>query len=65
MNHLWFDMSVREAVQAARFHSQLIPDKVFAESRFSDKMIKKLKKYGHKVSHTVIIILALHDHSLV
>lgn len=49
MNHLWFDMSLKDAVQAPRVHSQLIPDKVFVETRFSNETASILEMYKHKV----------------
>ena len=50
MNHLWFDMSLKDAVQAPRVHSQLIPDKVFVETRFPNETVSILQMYHHKVS---------------
>ena len=49
MNHLWFDMSLKDAVQAPRVHSQLIPDKVFVETRFPNETVSILEMYKHKV----------------
>ena len=49
MNHLWFDMTLKDAVQAPRVHSQLIPDKVFVETRFPNETVAILRMYHHKV----------------
>eukprot|EP00794_Sanderia_malayensis_P013923 gene13923-15374_t len=63
INHLWFDMSLKDAVQKPRIHSQLIPDKVFVETRFPDKLVTELKRFRHKiekgdVNHAVVQAIA-------
>eukprot|EP00795_Rhopilema_esculentum_P015618 gene15618-6901_t len=63
MNHLWFDMSLKDAVQAPRIHSQLIPDKVFVETRFPNETVSILQMYKHKVvkddvNHAVVQAIA-------
>ena len=60
MNHLWFGMSLKDAVQAPRVHSQLIPDKVFVETRFSNDTASILEMYGHKVCYKSSLIFHQH-----
>ena len=50
MNHIWFGMNLKDAVQQPRVHAQLVPDVVFAETRMPEKFVKKLKQFKHKVS---------------
>ena len=57
MNHLWFDMALKDAVQAPRVHSQLIPDKVFVETRFPNETVSILKMYKHKVCGVITSLL--------
>ncbi|XP_065664293.1 glutathione hydrolase 1 proenzyme [Hydra vulgaris] len=66
MNHLWFGMSMRDAVQQPRVHSQLVPSVVYVEPRMPEKVLEELKKRGHDVrvtdeSHAVVQAIARVD----
>jgi len=63
MNHLWFGMNLKDAVQQPRVHAQLIPETIFAETRMPEDVVDKLRIYGHKVnvsdgSHAVVQAIA-------
>ena len=50
MNVLDHDMSMQDAVNATRTHSQWLPDRILIEERPIDpKVIKRLEKMGHPV----------------
>jgi len=48
MNYYWFGKSLKDAVAEPRLHSQLFPDMVLVEENFNEKLIKEIKKYGHR-----------------
>jgi len=48
MNYFWFGDSLKDAVSKPRLHSQLFPNMVLVEPNFPNKIIKGLKRYGHK-----------------
>ena len=44
-------MPLKEAVSRKRFHHQWLPDVIQVEKNyFSPEVIRRLEKYGHKVS---------------
>ena len=44
-----YGMNIQEAVNAARFHMQWLPDEVSVEQWFAPDAIKSLERMGHKV----------------
>ncbi|XP_046389921.1 scoloptoxin SSD14-like [Ischnura elegans] len=48
--HLWLNESIKEAVDASRFHHQLYPMEISYEYGVLDQVIKGLEKIGHKTS---------------
>ena len=48
MNYFWFGDNLKDAVSKPRLHSQLFPNMVLVEPNFPKKIIKGLKRYGHK-----------------
>jgi len=50
LNVIDFNMSMQDAVDARRFHSQWLPDEVYAESGALDSLTRqKLQKKGYKI----------------
>ena len=48
VNVIDFNMNMKEAVEAAKTHSQWLPDEVLLEeNRFSENTLKELEKFGH------------------
>ena len=51
INLIDFNMPLKEAVSRKRFHHQWLPDVIQVEKNyFSPEVIRRLEKYGHKVS---------------
>lgn len=50
IRHLWFEESIKEAVDAPRFHHQLLPMEISYEFGTLDQIVKGLEKIGHKTS---------------
>ncbi|XP_048582023.1 glutathione hydrolase 1 proenzyme isoform X2 [Nematostella vectensis] len=48
MNYYWFGLNLKNAVARPRLHSQLFPEMVLVEENFSHKLIKKIKRFGHR-----------------
>lgn len=48
--HLIFGMSLKDAIDHPRLHSQLSPNKVYFETAFNKTVIDELEKIGHKVN---------------
>ncbi len=46
------NMSLNEAVQAPRFHHQLLPDTIYVEPKFNKTIQDKLTKRGYSISPT-------------
>ncbi len=52
LNVIDHNMTMQDAVNAKRVHSQWLPDKILVEERgLSDKVIKKLKRSGHEIDY--------------
>ena len=50
LNHMEFQMGIQEAVSAARFHHQWLPDRISAErTGFSAEAVAALEAMGHQV----------------
>jgi gamma-glutamyltranspeptidase/glutathione hydrolase len=50
INTIYFDMNIQDAVDAARFHHQWLPEYVFYEKNSLDStVIKKLELMGHNL----------------
>lgn len=59
---MWFGQNIKEAVDAPRFHHQLIPMEIEYEYGNQDQWIKGLEKIGHKTKryhHRGSIICAI------
>lgn len=66
LNVTEFDMSMQEAVDAARFHHQWLPDAIRYEvGRFSDSLITSLKEKGYPRNSKVDSIIGKVDAILV
>ena len=50
INMIDFKMSLKQSIDASRFHHQWIPDQLQVEADFPDATIQALKKQGYKVS---------------
>ena len=50
LNVYEFDMSMKEAANAPRFHHQWLPDEIFFEKGFSDTLRNQLKQKGYSIS---------------
>ena len=50
LNVYEFDMSMKEAANAPRFHHQWLPDEIFFEKGFSDTLRNQLKQKGYRIS---------------
>ena len=52
MNVIDHKMSMQDAVNATRAHSQWLPDRILVEKRWiPDTHIKKLEKLGHRIEY--------------
>jgi gamma-glutamyltranspeptidase/glutathione hydrolase len=49
LNVVEYGMDVQEAVTAARYHHQWMPDKVFAEPELSELIVAGLQGRGHEL----------------
>lgn len=59
-------MSMQEAVNAARFHHQWLPDRVvFEPNRFSDSLLDSLRNMGHTIEEKYTRILGKVDAILI
>jgi len=55
-NCTFYNMDLKDAIAAPKFHSQWLPDKIFIEQgRFEDATIKQLERMGHRfeTSYTI------------
>ncbi|CAF3431756.1 unnamed protein product [Rotaria socialis] len=50
MLNLWFNQDIKQAIDAPRLHSQLLPQEVIAESGFDPEILQNLKNRGHNVT---------------
>ncbi|CAF1581510.1 unnamed protein product [Rotaria sp. Silwood1] len=50
MLNLWFNENIKEAIDAPRLHSQLLPEEVMAEQGFDYNILQKLKQRGHNIT---------------
>uniref|UniRef100_A0A1B0FNN7 Gamma-glutamyltransferase n=1 Tax=Glossina morsitans morsitans TaxID=37546 RepID=A0A1B0FNN7_GLOMM len=51
---LWFNQDIKEAIDAPRFHHQLVPNILqYEENRFSEELLNLLRNKGHKVEQYV------------
>ncbi|XP_036366894.1 glutathione hydrolase 1 proenzyme-like isoform X2 [Octopus sinensis] len=51
MNNLvWFNDTIKEAIDALRVHNQIIPAQTNTEDYLPKKVIEKLKKFGHDIT---------------
>ncbi|UJR22671.1 hypothetical protein I4U23_025709 [Adineta vaga] len=50
MLNLWFNENIKDAVDAPRLHSQLLPQEVMAEQGFDYNILKLLKQRGHNIT---------------
>ncbi|CAF3355169.1 unnamed protein product [Rotaria socialis] len=50
MLNLWFNENIKQAIDAPRLHSQLLPQSVLAEHGFDQDILKLLKKRGHNIT---------------
>ena len=69
VNHLIFGKSLKNAVNAYRFHHQHMPDKIqYEKGAFSKNTIKILKQLGHKVEVRKVTgqvdAILLHDNGI-
>jgi gamma-glutamyltranspeptidase/glutathione hydrolase len=48
-----YGMNIQEAVNAARFHQQWLPDVTSVEQGFSPDIVKRLEEMGHHVEFGV------------
>jgi len=51
LNVYEFDMNMQEAADAPRFHHQWLPDEIFFEKGFSDKLMEQLQQKGYNISN--------------
>lgn len=66
LNVYEFDMGMQEAVNAARFHHQWLPDEVNFESKnFPSELIDRLQKKGYKINQNNAPIIGKVDAILV
>lgn len=49
LRYLYFNESIREAVQAPRIHHQLIPMRLEYEPGLTDGLVQELQKIGHEM----------------
>lgn len=52
MRVLWFGETIKQAIDAARLHHQLLPPYVYAETEFPKHYVDGLRQLGHNVSDT-------------
>ncbi|CAF2653013.1 unnamed protein product [Rotaria sp. Silwood2] len=50
MLNLWFNENIKEAIDAPRLHSQLLPQEVVAEHGFDYNILQQLKRRGHNIT---------------
>ncbi|MBB6461167.1 gamma-glutamyltransferase [Flammeovirga kamogawensis] len=56
LNVTEFNMSMQEAVDAKKFHSQWLPDEIYLEEKaFPPSIISGLEKMGHKIAFVPIL----------
>ncbi|GLG96422.1 gamma-glutamyltranspeptidase 1-like isoform X2 [Gryllus bimaculatus] len=70
VRHLWFQESVKEAVDASRFHHQLYPMHISYEYGVLDPVLRGLEKIGHKVERyrnrgSIICAVAKQNNSVI
>ena len=58
LNVMDFGMNIQEAVDAARFHHQWLPDKIYLEQAISPDTMALLKARGHEVDYSPGAFLA-------
>ncbi|CAF2972356.1 unnamed protein product [Rotaria sp. Silwood2] len=49
MLNLWFRKDIKQAIDAPRLHSQLLPEEVLAEQGFNQTILEELRKLGHNI----------------
>ncbi|CAF1440184.1 unnamed protein product [Rotaria sordida] len=52
MLNLWFNKNIKEAIDAPRLHSQLLPQEVMAEHGFDYNIFYQLKQRGHNITYS-------------
>ncbi|AZQ62283.1 gamma-glutamyltransferase [Flammeovirga pectinis] len=56
LNVTEFNMTMQEAIDAKKFHSQWLPDEIYLEDKvFPDSTISGLEKMGHKIGFVPIL----------
>lgn len=50
MRALWFGETIKQAIDAARLHHQLLPPYVYAETEFPKHYVDGLRRLGHNVT---------------
>ncbi|CAF1415545.1 unnamed protein product [Rotaria sordida] len=50
--NLWFNKNIKEAIDAPRLHSQLLPQEVMAEHGFDYNIFYQLKQRGHNITYS-------------
>ncbi|CAF1048399.1 unnamed protein product [Adineta steineri] len=48
--NLWFNKNIKDAIDAPRLHSQLLPQEVIAERGFDYNILQRLKQRGHNIT---------------
>lgn len=48
IRNLWFNETIKEAIDAPRIHHQLFPDHVMYQKNFPHDVVTGLKRRGHK-----------------
>lgn len=49
-NCIYYDMDLKDAIEAPKFHSQWLPDKIYLErDRFPEDVIQMLENKGHEI----------------
>lgn len=64
MRTLWFGQNIKEAIDAPRFHHQLLPMEIEYEYGTQDQIIKGLEAIGHKTKryhHRGSVVCAIHQ----
>jgi gamma-glutamyltranspeptidase / glutathione hydrolase / leukotriene-C4 hydrolase len=49
IRHLWFNQTIKEAIDAPRIHHQLIPNEAVYERNFRKDVLMGLKQLGHQL----------------